>query len=145
VGNLPVTYGKCCRPVPPDPIVAYLTRARGAVVHRQDCPNVRRLEGRDNGRLLAASWDTGADTLHAVELLVRGSDRPGLLRDVLAALAAQKINPLGVNAVSGGGLTDLRLTVEVRDLEQLQRLLAVLAGVRGVRVARRSLQGEGMA
>jgi len=145
VGNLPVTYGKCCRPVPPDPIVAYLTRARGAVVHRQDCPNVRRLEGRDNGRLLAASWDTGADTLHAVELLVRGSDRPGLLRDVLAALAAQKINPLGVNAVSGGGLTDLRLTVEVRDLEQLQRLLGVLAGVRGVRVARRSLQGEGMA
>ncbi|MEO1765841.1 RelA/SpoT family protein [Thiobacter aerophilum] len=141
VGSLPVAYGKCCRPVPPDPIVAYLTRARGAVVHRQDCPNVQGLAGERSARLLAASWAAGADSLHAVDLLVRGDDRPGLLRDLLAALAAEKMNPLAVNAVTGGGLTDLRLTIEVRDLEQLERLLAALTAVRGVRLARRTAQG----
>lgn len=143
VASLPVSYGKCCRPVPPDPIVAYLTRARGAVVHRQDCPNVRGLAPERGARLLAASWAAGADSLHPVDLLVRGDDRPGLLRDLLAVLAAEKMNPLAVNAVTGGGLTDLRLTVEVRDLEQLQRLLAALSAVRGVRLARRTGQGSG--
>jgi len=61
VGSLQVSYGKCCKPVPPDPIVGYITQGRGVVVHRQDCGNVTRITDARRPRLLAASWNTGAN------------------------------------------------------------------------------------
>ncbi len=139
VGSLPVTYGKCCHPLPPDPIVAYLSRGRGVVVHRRDCVNVAGLDGERSARLLGASWDTGSQALHPVELAVRADDRPGLLRDLLGVLAAEKMGVLATRSTTAGGLTDVGLTVEVRDAEQLDRLLAALSGVKGVRKAWRRL------
>jgi GTP pyrophosphokinase len=137
VGSLAVSYGKCCKPVPPDPIVGYVTRARGVVIHRQDCGNVSGLGAERSARLLQASWNTGANMLHAVDLLVHADERPGLLRDILNVLTAERMGPLAVNSETAGGLTDVRLTIEVRDLGQLNRVLAEMRKVVGVRTARR--------
>jgi len=137
VGSLAVSYGKCCKPVPPDPIVGYVTRARGVVVHRQDCGNVSGLDGERSARLLQASWNTGAKVLHAVDLLIHADERPGLLRDILNVLTAEKMGPLAVNSETAGGLTDVRLTIEVRDLGQLNRVIAETRKVVGVRTAKR--------
>jgi GTP pyrophosphokinase len=137
VGSLAVSYGKCCKPVPPDPIVGYVTRARGVVVHRQDCGNVSGLDEERRARLLQASWNTGANVLHAVDLVIHADERPGLLRDILGVLTAEKMGPLAVNSETGGGLTDVRLTIEVRDLVQLDRVIAEARKVVGVRSAKR--------
>ena len=137
VGSLAVSYGKCCKPVPPDPIVGYVTRARGVVIHRQDCGNVSGLSGERHARLLQASWNTGANVLHAVELVVHADERPGLLRDILAVLTAEKMGPLALNSETAGGLTDVRLTIEIRDLNQLNRFIAEVRKVVGVRIAKR--------
>jgi GTP pyrophosphokinase len=137
VGSLAVSYGKCCKPVPPDPIVGYVTRARGVVIHRQDCGNVTGLSGERHARLLQASWNTGANVLHAVDLAVYADERPGLLRDILGVLTAEKMGPLAVNSETAGGLTDVRLTIEIRDLGQLNRVMGELRKVVGVRSAKR--------
>jgi len=137
VGSLNVGYGKCCKPVPPDPIVGYVTRGRGVVVHRQDCGNVTRLNEAQRARLLQTSWNSGAGGLHAVVILVRAVDRQGLLRDISSVLSAEKVNVIGVKSASDSGVADMRFTLEVRDLTQMNRVLAEIHKVGSVKLARR--------
>lgn len=137
VGSVPVSYGKCCRPVPPDAIVGYVTRARGVVVHRADCSNVTRLTQARQARLVAAEWNPTPGSRHTVEILVWGEERAGLLKEILAVVAAEGASLVSVGAHNDGGLTDVRLAVDVRDLAQLSRLLDELSRVPGVGGARR--------
>ena len=137
VGSLTVGYGKCCKPVPPDPIVGYVTRGRGVVVHRQDCGNVTRLTAAQQPRLLQTSWNTGVGGVHAVVILVRAEDRQGLLRDISSALSTEKVNVIGVKSASDAGMADMRFTLEVRDLVQMHRVLAEIKKVASVKLARR--------
>ena len=135
IGNLLVSYGKCCKPLPPDPIVGYVTRGRGVVVHRDDCGNVSRLTDERRTRLLEAHWNTGASGLHGVDIGVQADDRQGLLRDISAALTAEKVNVIGVKSATDSGVADMRFTLEARDLNQTQRVLAEIKKVSGVRRA----------
>ena len=137
IGSLLVSYGKCCKPVPPDTIVGYVTRGRGVVVHRQDCGNVSRLTDERRTRLLETHWNTGASGVHAVDISVQADDRQGLLRDISAVLAAEKVNVIGVKSTSDSGMADMRFTLEVRDLKQIQRVLAEIKKVNGVHRALR--------
>ena len=137
VGSLQVSYGKCCKPVPPDPIVGYITQGRGVMLHRQDCGNVTRITDERRPRLLAANWNTGASVLHVVEIGVQAYDRQGLLRDISAALAAGKVNVIGVKSETESGVADMRFTLEVRDLTQLDRVLIEIKKLSSVRLARR--------
>lgn len=137
VGSLAVSYGKCCKPVPPDPIVGYVTRGRGVVVHRQDCGNVTRLNTEQRPRLLRTSWNSGASGVHAVVILVRADDRQGLLRDISGVLSAERVNVIGVKSESDSGVADMRFTLEVRDLTQMNRVLAEIKKVGSVKLARR--------
>lgn len=137
VGSLSVGYGKCCKPVPPDPIVGYVTRGRGVVVHRQDCGNVTRLNEEQRPRLLQTSWNSGAGGVHAVVILVKAHDRQGLLRDISSVLSVEKVNVIGVQSESDSGVADMRFTLEVRDLTQMNRVLAEVKKVGSVKLARR--------
>ncbi|MEK6663969.1 MAG: bifunctional (p)ppGpp synthetase/guanosine-3',5'-bis(diphosphate) 3'-pyrophosphohydrolase [Pseudomonadota bacterium] len=137
VGSLQVSYGKCCKPVPPDAIVGYITQGRGVMLHRQDCGNVTRITDARRPRLLAASWNTGANVLHVVEIVVQAYDRQGLLRDISAALATEKVNVIGVKSETESGVADMRFTLEVRDLTQLNRVLLEIKKLSSVRLARR--------
>lgn len=137
VGSLQVSYGKCCKPVPPDPIVGYITQGRGVMLHRQDCGNVTRITEARRPRLLAASWNTGVNVLHVVEIGVQAYDRQGLLRDISAALATEKVNVIGVKSETESGVADMRFTLEVRDLMQVSRVLLEIKKLSSVRLARR--------
>ena len=137
VGSLSVSYGKCCKPVPPDPIVGYVTQVRGVVVHRQDCGNVSRLTDERRARLLVTSWNTGSSGLHSVEILVRADDRQGLLRDISAVLSTEKVNVTGVKSAADAGIADMHFTLEVRDLVQMNRVLAEIKKVGSIKSARR--------
>lgn len=120
-----VRFGRCCQPVPGDPIIGYLTRGRGVSVHRLDCPNLTHLTAApgDAERLIEVAWEpNAADAPLPAELDVRAWDRPGLLADV--ANVVSKTNVLNASA---RGLQDhtaiVRLTLEVRNLEQLTEIM----------------------
>ena len=107
------------------------------MLHRQDCGNVTRITDERRPRLLAANWNTGASVLHVVEIGVQAYDRQGLLRDISAALAAGKVNVIGVKSETESGVADMRFTLEVRDLTQLDRVLIEIKKLSSVRLARR--------
>jgi GTP pyrophosphokinase len=126
VGNLLTNAARCCRPVPNDAIVGYITRGRGVTIHRRDCANVLGLKDEDRDRLIDVEWGALPDRVFPVDIQLRAYDRPGLLRDVSALLANDRINVLGVNTSTDKSNMTARMEmhVEVTDIGQLSRILS---------------------
>ena len=126
VGNLLTNTARCCRPVPNDAIVGYITRGRGVTIHRRDCANILRLRDGDRDRLIDVEWGALPDRVFPVDIHLQAYDRPGLLRDVSALLANDRINVLGVKTYTDKRdmIADMELHVEVTDIGQLSRILS---------------------
>jgi GTP pyrophosphokinase len=126
VGNLLTNAARCCRPVPNDAIVGYITRGRGVTIHRRDCANVLRLKDEDRDRLIDVEWGALPDRVFPVDIQLQAYDRPGLLRDVSALLANDRINVLGINTHTDKRdmIARMELHIEVTDIGQLSRILS---------------------
>ncbi len=114
------TMAKCCNPMPGDQIVGYITRGRGATIHRQDCPNI--LHSKDRERFLKVGWGHVEQTF-PIPIKIKAYDREGLLGDISNLLADESININNVSVNVNRSIADLRLIIEVRDLTQLSRIL----------------------
>ncbi|AHE98611.1 RelA/SpoT family protein [Thioalkalivibrio paradoxus] len=123
VGGLLTTLANCCKPVPGDAIIGFITRGKGVSVHRRDCVNVLRLPDEKRSRLIAVSWGQEPPT-QAVDLLVDAQDRPGLLRDISNVFANANVNLLAVQTRTDPIDRSVRmeLTAEVESLSQLSGL-----------------------
>jgi len=128
---------KCCRPAPPDPIAGFVTRGRGVSIHRRSCRDLQRLAALQPERMIEAAWGQQTDAVFSVDLMVQAHDRQGLLRDISEVLSREKINVTGVNTQSKQHMAYMSFTVEISDLEQLQRTLAQVREVQGVVTASR--------
>ncbi|UUX94239.1 RelA/SpoT family protein [Aquabacterium sp. J223] len=145
VDSLLTSLARCCRPAPPDAIAGFVTRGRGVAVHRADCPNFRHMAARSPERRIAVTWGRGRAVrgapLYPVGVMVEGSDRPGLLRDISEVFAKEKLHLTGVQMQTlrdgGLGTTRMNCTVEVSDAQRLQRVLGQVLRIDGVRQARR--------
>jgi guanosine-3',5'-bis(diphosphate) 3'-pyrophosphohydrolase len=130
---------KCCNPAPGDAIIGYITRGRGATIHRQDCPNVLRI--RDRERLVRVSWGEPKNT-YPVPVQLKAYDRDGLMRDVSTIIAEEGINMAKVNVdVNKKNLAVFELILEVKDLAQLSKVLDRLENLPNVLEAQRSRPG----
>jgi GTP pyrophosphokinase len=134
LGDVPLTLARCCKPQPPDAIVAYTTVGRGLTVHRSDCAALRRANPE---RMLAALWTLDAGAAFEVDILLKAFDRQGLLRDVSDVIAKDRLDVLRVNTESRDEYATMRITVRIRELQQLSRLLARLQQVQNVIDVRR--------
>ena len=132
------TMARCCNPMPGDPIVGYITRGRGATVHRQDCPNV--LRRKDKERLLQVGWGKVEQT-YAVPVTVKAYDRQGLMGDISTLLQNEGVNIADVSVNFNRSVADLKLVVEVRDLAQLSRVLTRIESLPNVVEAQRTKPG----
>ena len=141
VGNLLTSTAHCCSPVPNDPIIGYITRGRGVTIHRQDCGNILRLQGEDRDRLIEVEWGAQTDETYLVDITVEAYDRSGLLRDITAVLANDKINLNGVNTATDerDGIARMSLTLEIADIGQLSRVLSKIGQLPNVVEARRKV------
>ena len=139
VGDLLSHFARCCGPVPPEPICGYITLGRGVSIHRQDCANFKRLQDTAPERVIAVEWGTSEDQSFQVEVNVRAFDRRGLVRDISAVLADSKINILAMNTITHeqDDIADMNLTIIVRDLAELSRVLARIQGLPNIVSARR--------
>ncbi|MFH1185396.1 MAG: bifunctional (p)ppGpp synthetase/guanosine-3',5'-bis(diphosphate) 3'-pyrophosphohydrolase [Chloroflexota bacterium] len=134
--GLLTTLGRCCNPTPGDQIIAYITRGRGATIHRQDCPNILRLGREDRERLVRVDWGKQVRTF-PVPVRIRAYDRQGLMGDVSNLLDAEGVNIADVKVNVNRGLAELRLIVEVQDISQLSKILTRLENVANVMEAHR--------
>ena len=126
VGELATNFARCCKPVPYDRIVGYITRGRGITIHRKDCRNISRLEAKENERLIDVEWSEGTTQAYPVDIHVKAFDRQGLLRDITEILSNDKLNVMAVNTLSDRKthIANMTITIEVFDVEQLSRALA---------------------
>ena len=139
IGNLLTQMAQCCRPLPNDPIVGYITRGRGVSIHRADCRNVLNLAGSERARLIDVTWSGGVEESYPVEIAVEAYDRKGLLRDVTAVVSNEAVNIVAIESRTDARahMVDTRITVEVRDIEQLSRVLDRLQQLPNVTDCRR--------
>jgi GTP pyrophosphokinase len=129
---------RCCSPMPGDQIVGFITRGRGATIHRQDCPNI--LRTRDRDRLLQVGWGR-VERTYPIPIKIRAYDRQGLVSDITALLNGEGVNILNITVSVNRSLADLRLIVEIRDLTQLSRILTRIENVPNVLEAVRTNPG----
>lgn len=138
-----VRLAHCCNPVAGDDIVGFITRGRGVSVHRANCPNVKGLMEHPE-RMIEVEWDTAADALFQVEIVVECLDRMGLLKDVTIAIGDAGANILSAStSTNRDGVAILRFLVEISDASGLDPLLASISRVDSVYDARRLMPGEG--
>lgn len=130
VDNLLVRFSKCCKPVPGDQIVGYITRGRGVSIHRKDCTNI---SAEDRERFIDVEWNIEKKQSYPVELSVYAWDRRGLLQEVMNTVSEEKAN---IVAVAGKGKEDgtasIRLTVEITDVAHLEKLRDRLRSIKSV-------------
>jgi GTP diphosphokinase / guanosine-3',5'-bis(diphosphate) 3'-diphosphatase len=121
----------CCRPVPGDPIVGYISLGRGITIHREDCPNVSVLK-RDPDRFTHVSWDGDAETSFRVEIQVDGWDRHRLLEDMSRTFAESGINILEARCTVSHPMVKNRFVVEVGDTRTLDQAINRLRNIDAV-------------
>ena len=137
VDRLMTGLARCCKPAPPDPIVGFVTRGKGISIHRQICSNVGRMRERQPERLIEADWGAPRDEVFPVDVVVEAMDRQGLLRDVSEVFSREKMNVTAVNTLTRNLQARMSFTLEVRGLEDLKRMLALVRDVPGVLSATR--------
>jgi GTP pyrophosphokinase len=139
VGNLQTSTAKCCKPMPPDAIVGYLTRDHGVTIHRGACTFIARLPEERRNRLLSAEWGNYQNVSMNVDIEVEAHDRQGLLRDISDLFVREKVNAIKANTMTRNNLALMQFSIEISNREQLSRLLALIQQVPSVMAARRRI------
>ncbi|MDX6670544.1 MAG: diphosphokinase / guanosine-3,5-bis(diphosphate) 3-diphosphatase, partial [Solirubrobacteraceae bacterium] len=131
IDDVMLRLAKCCRPVPGDPIVGYISLGRGITIHREDCPNSRALR-RDPERFTPVSWDGEGKTTFKVEIHVDAWDRHRLLEDLSRTFAETGINIIEARCVVSDQMVRNRFVVEVGDTKALDGGVSRLRNIEGV-------------
>ena len=129
--NVAVRLAKCCRPVPGDEILGYVSLGKGITVHRTDCRNLEALK-KAAERFVPVSWEGGNEISYRVELQVDAWDRPRLLEDLTRTFAEAGVNILRANCSTSHPMVKNRFVVEVGDTEQLKQSIGRLRQVDSV-------------
>jgi GTP pyrophosphokinase len=142
IDEVMLRLAKCCRPVPGDPIVGYISLGRGITIHRDDCPNVAVLR-KDPDRFTPVSWEGDADTSFRVEIEVQAWDRHRLLEDISRTLAEAGINIVEISGVVNHPMVRDKFVVEVGDTRSLDQAINRLRNIDAVFDAYRVTPGAG--
>lgn len=132
--GLLTVLARCCKPAPGDDIVGYITRGRGATIHRADCPNILRTKDRE--RIVKVSWGELHKT-YPVAIEVKAYDRQGLMGDISTVLSNEGGNLVDIQLKVTHNLATIKLMVEVSDISQLSRLLTRIENLPNVMEAYR--------
>jgi guanosine-3',5'-bis(diphosphate) 3'-pyrophosphohydrolase len=141
VDNLMVSFARCCQPIPGDGIVGVITRGRGVSIHRAGCTN---LNDPNLGpeRLIEVTWDTSPDQTFTVKLIIVASDRKNLLMDLSNVLSLTNTNISSGDFEADSEMARVTLVIEVRNLNNLEKIIKALTKVRGVQKIERYQLGQ---
>ena len=133
---------KCCNPIRGDAIIGYVTRGKGIAVHAVACPNVQSLLY-EVERRIDVEWERAAGDCFQVKVIVRTDDRPGMLNQLTSVLSNEDTNIRTLEAraaeETGHYGAIVEMTVDVRDKKQLERLVAAMRRISGVRDVERPM------
>ncbi len=124
-----IRLGKCCQPIPGDPITGYITLGAGITVHRQGCINALKLNPE---RQIHVQWRDQTSGTFPVKLKIHGYDRLGLLADMSAVISQMEANIVDVNLAQKDKIVDGSLTISVKDIHHLENVIEKLKKVEAI-------------
>lgn len=128
---------KCCMPVPGEPIVGVVTRARGVMIHREDCINLNHVNPE---RQMLVSWEGEVEkaATHSVKLEIHTIDRLGVLKDILTQIADTNTNLTDAKVRTMPDKSAvIEITIDIQNLEHLERIKESILRVNDVISVRR--------
>lgn len=127
------SYAKCCNPIPGDQIIGYVTIGEGIKIHRKDCKNLINMVKSGEDRLVPVTWPKTSDTYFVAGISIRGDDMPGILKDISNSITTyQNTNIKSVNIYTQDSLFKGTITVYVKDLDHLNKLIERLKKNKGI-------------
>lgn len=127
------SYAKCCNPIPGDYVIGYITIGEGIKIHRKDCKNLINMVKTNADRLVPVTWPKTNGAFFVAGLTIRGDDVPGILKDISNSITTyQNTNIKSVNITTGDSLFKGTITVFVKDLDHLNKLIERLKKNRGI-------------
>ena len=133
VDDILIKFGKCCQPVPGDPITGYITRGFGVTVHRKHCVNALKMSPE---RQIDVQWRVDVGETYPVKIRIRSNDRVGLLADIASTISKNGANILSANTETRGRKTvESFFIITVEDTEHLDRILSAIRKVKHIHEA----------
>lgn len=132
--NVKYSYANCCNPIPGDEVIGFISRIGDVKIHRSNCKNIHHLIQTDGERIIDVSWakNIGAKFLGAVKVI--GEDRVGMINDITDVVSKSlETNMKSINVNSDSGMFEGLLTIYVDDINHLDRIIAKLMKVKGVK------------
>ncbi len=133
--NVDLRIGKCCYPVPGDPIVGYITKGSGITIHHADCHNVKA-----DGRIVPVEWDDEHSNSFSAKIKITTLDRKNVLGDVIQKLTVLNTNITELNALTSNDTTVIHLSLSVRNVEQLVGIVNAIKRIKDVFSVERIIQ-----
>lgn len=131
--KLNYTFAKCCSPIPGDKVFGFVTIKDGIKIHKYDCPNALGMQSQYAYRILPAKWIDSSQQAYKVKINISGIDRVGLTNDVTRIISNNlQINIQNMNIAANQGIFQGKLTVEVKNNEQLNKLINQLGKLEGI-------------
>ena len=135
VEDILIKFGKCCQPVPGDPIIGYITQGYGVTVHRASCVNALRSSP---DRQIEVDWNTDSNETYPAKIEVISMDRMGLLADLVGNISKLGANILHASSnTNDNRIVESHFTINVQDKDHLDRILSAVRKVKQVQDAKR--------
>ncbi len=131
MGQVAISFGTCCQPLPGDQITGFISTGKGVVVHRVDCKNVPFLM-RHPERNIKVEWDADREAKFNVRVRIMAEDRSQLLGDLTVSLSKEDVNIMYIEMKREDMFAVGRFVLEVKSLQHLQRVLKRMRAIPGV-------------
>jgi len=137
--GIQIRLAKCCQPHPGDEIKAYITKTKGATIHKTDCKNLINAKKKWPQKIIEANWQAPGKKLYTVTLKIKAKDRVGLLRDITSVISGLRINILDIKSKpkSQEKSAVLNAKIEISGLEELDKLFDQLKQVKEIMEVRK--------
>ncbi len=139
VGNLMTQFARCCKPVPGDEIIGFITINSGISIHKRSCSNILALPDEKRPRLIEVEWGQQNGSVYPVEVTLTAYQRTGLMQDISTILANLKVNLLNINSNTNKAeqMVYTRLTMEIHSVDELVAIIDKLSQLPNVQEVRR--------
>ena len=135
VDDILIKFGKCCQPVPGDPITGYITRGYGVTVHRKRCVNALKMSPE---RQIDVEWNVDIEETYPVKIRVRSYDRVGMLADITSNISKNGANIVSANTETRESkIVDSYFTITVKNTEHLKKVLSTIRKIKHIQEVKR--------
>lgn len=138
--GVPIRFAHCCKPLPGDAIIGYITRGRGVTVHHLDCPNIKGMREREPQRFVPAYWDQDDAGVYQVEVFVIAIDRPKITPEVMALINDSKVHITSITSRVKEGKTYMHISIEVHNLDQVILMIDKIKSISDVLEVKRTIE-----